>query len=135
MSYEILKHTADLRMKVAGKTLPDLFSEALRGMMSVLKSDAEKGAAAVKRQVVMEAGDTTALLVDFLSEALSLAQTRKEIYTGASFRMFTETSLEAELIGLAVEEFDEDIKAVTYHEADVKRNEMGEWETMLVFDI
>jgi len=29
----------------------------------------------------------------------------------------------------------EDIKAVTYHEAEVKKKKDGIWETMLIFDI
>jgi len=47
----------------------------------------------------------------------------------------TETEIEVKVFGRKVEEFEEDIKAVTYHEAEVKKNEKGEYETMLVFDI
>ncbi len=134
MSYEIAKHTADLRMKVEGKTPEELFAEALRGMMGVLKEGSERGEKR-KRKIAVQSGDRTSLLVDFLNEALAAAQINREVYDRAVFRRFSETELEAELEGAAVGSFDEDIKAVTYHEADVRRNEKGEWETGLVFDI
>ncbi len=134
MPYEIIKHTADLRMKVGGKTPEELFAEALRGMMGVLKEESEKGEKR-KRTIVVQSADRTSLLVDFLNEALAQAQINREIYDHVVFGRFSETALEAELEGAAVGAFDEDIKAVTYHEADVKRNEKGGWETMLIFDI
>jgi len=42
--------------------------------------------------------------------------------------------IEADLTGFAPAEFDEDVKAVTYHEAEVRHGN-GLWSTMLVFDI
>jgi len=87
------------------------------------------------RTVTVYASDRTALLVDFLNEALSLAQIHKEVYLSVAFSTFSEIALEATLKGAKVDEFNEDIKAVTYHEADVRQNEKGEWETTLIFDI
>jgi SHS2 domain-containing protein len=135
MPYEIVAHTADLRLKVRGRNLEELFRDALLGMMSVLKEDKEKLISNVQHDLSLEAADSTALLVDFLNAALSRAQIHKEVYTDVVFRHLTAYALEAELIGAKVSEFDEDIKAVTYHEAGVRRNEQGELETMLVFDI
>lgn len=135
MPYEILKHTADVRLRVEGETLERLFSNALKGMMEILKTDISTGQLGAKRQISVSAPDKTALLVDFLNEILSLAQTNKEIYPEVVLKKLSETEVEAELTSLPVEEFDEDIKAVTYHEAEIKRSPDGQWETMLVFDI
>ena len=88
-----------------------------------------------ERKIIVEAPDTTALLIDFLSEVLALSQINKEIYGRMTFSHFSPTKVEATLGGVMAEKFDEDIKAVTYHEADVRQNEKGEWETMIVFDI
>lgn len=137
MPYEILKHTADLRMRVWADTLERLFEDAAEGLMMLIKPSAISNhqQPTSKREISIEAADKTALLVDFLNEVLSLAQINKEIYTSIRFKNFLEITLEAELDGTPVDEFNEDIKAVTYHEADVKQNEKGEWETMLVFDV
>ncbi len=135
MPYSFRKHTADIRMNVKGKTLEELFQDALLGMIKVMNPAWLREARAVKREIAVKAPDATALLVDFLNEALALAHTECEAYTAVQFRSLSECSLEAELEGYKTESFDEDIKAVTYHEADVKKNNKGEWETILIFDI
>lgn len=122
-------------MEVQGNSLEHLFREALRGMMSILKKEVPKIGTRITRSVKIESGDETALLVDFLNEALSLSHINGEIYTDLIFKNFSKTSLEAELIGAAAQVFDEDIKAVTYHEADVKQDSKGKWVTNLIFDI
>ncbi len=133
--YKFLPHTADFRMYVRAASPEELFKEALLGMMKVLKSDLEAFEDGISESVELKAGDMTVLLIDFLNEVLTLAQTNKEIYTDVDFEAFGETHLKANLRGARVDEFDEDIKAVTYHEADVVQNAKGEWETNLVFDI
>ena len=40
--YEILEHTADLKIKAFGKNLPELFSNALKGMFGEVKSQKSK---------------------------------------------------------------------------------------------
>jgi SHS2 domain-containing protein len=134
MSYEIIEHTADLRLKVCGRSLPELFSEAVSGMMSILAQGVKRGPN-ITREVKVESANLTALLVDFLNEILTLCETNKEVYTEVVFGEFTETMLQAKLCGRSVRGFSEDIKAATYHEAKVSRNNKGEWETTLVFDI
>jgi len=137
MTFKILEHTADIRLLVKGKSPEELFREALRGMMSIASASAIKNQKikAEKREISVRANDRTALLVDFLSEVLVLSQINKEIYTEAYFNEFSEKELCAELDGFKVKNFGEDIKAVTYHEAEVKQNEKGEWETILIFDV
>lgn len=138
MPYEIIEHTADIKIRVWGDSLENLFSEALIAMMKIVKITTKlpiDNLVVMEREIRIEAPDVTALLVDFLSEALALSQTNKEVYTEVKFNRFSETELEALPRGVKVDDFSEDIKAVTYHEAEVKQNEKGEWETILVFDI
>lgn len=138
MTYKILKHTADLRMQIKAFTLEGLFRDAFSGMMDILKKGIPPERKPVQRKISVVSPDRTALLVDFLNEVLYLSQTRKEIYTEINITEFSEeheARLLAEIKGVKINEFDEDIKAATYHEADVKQNEKGEWETLLVFDI
>ncbi len=122
-------------MRAWGDTLESLFLDAAKGLMSVLRRGVKSNKQKVKRNIKLQSADRTALLVDFLNEILSLAQTNKEIYSEVVLKKLSETEIEAELDGTPVENFDEDIKAVTYHEAEVKQNPEGQWETMLVFDI
>jgi len=135
MPYRFLEHTADVRLEVKGKDLKGLFSDAVAGMMAFLRPRVGREVTGVKRLISLNSPDATALLVDFLGEVLRLSQTNKEAYHKAVFHKLSLTSLEAELFGVPVEAFRDDIKAVTYHEAKIAKNEKGELQTLIVFDI
>jgi SHS2 domain-containing protein len=142
MPYKILEHTADVRLLVEGRTLGELFAEALGGMMELMKEECgpeeaklRGGPPEITRNVQVESPSATSLLVDFLNEALCLAHSHRERYEGVEFKEISESRVRATLRGRPVESFGEDIKAVTYHEAEVRRNAAGHFETRLVFDI
>jgi SHS2 domain-containing protein len=135
-SYEILPHTADVRLKVRGETLEELFKQAVLGMNQILsagwqsKVKNQKSKAKIKVKSV----DITSLLIDFLNEILAKSQANKSIYSVLSLKI-RDSSLESEIYGFPVSYFTEDIKAVTYHEAEIKKNEQGNFETIIIFDI
>ena len=132
--YEILPHVADVRVRVSARDLQTVFEDAVEAMFAVLEPT-ERGSA-VERAVRVESADLTALLVDFLNEILSLALTRRETYGRITrFEIDLEMhTVEAGLSGHRVGGFGDDLKAVTYHEAELVHGESG-WETMLVFDL
>ena len=134
MTFELIHHTADVRVRVTSATLEDLFRDAVRGMYAVMRGE-PRSIERVRRTIAVDdSADTTALLVDFLNDVLNRAHIGRELFDEVTFTRFDETSLTAELHGTADAEFEEDVKAVTYHEAEV-RFVNGEWTTMLVFDL
>lgn len=136
MTINYLPHVADIRMKIENDSLQGLFREALLGMNTIVKEKACKdGADGNPVQLELEASDVTCLLVDFLSEVLSLTYTRKIMYCKVEFNAFSATQLKAQLYGKPIDTFDEEIKAVTYHEAEIILNAKNKYETMIVFDI
>jgi len=134
MPFEILGHTADIRLKVWGKSLEELFQDALLGMINMIKEEVGKGEE-IKRTIKIESQDRTALLIDFLSEALYQSHANIEVYAGVDFKLFSDTKIEAELVGVKVDSFDEDIKGVTHHEAEIRKRDDGNLETIIIFDI
>lgn len=133
-----LPHTADVRVRLEAGSQESLFRAALAAMNRLLKRAGCKknGRYELDLPVLIEAKDATVLLVDFLSEALSAAYTEKAVYCRIHFEELTRTRLRATLSGRSVAAFDEDIKAVTYHEAEVVHDEKtGRWSTLVVFDI
>lgn len=145
-THQTLSHTADIRLRVEADNLPELFVAAIEGMMGILKESRIKNKESrSKKNIEISSVDKTALLIDFMNEVLYLSQTNKEIYGEVKFLefpAFTEASagksgaaLKAEIFGQKVDDFDEDIKAVTYHEAEIIKNEKGNYETVIVFDI
>lgn len=135
-NYKLLPHTADVRLYVEADTPEELFKGALNGMAEILKKGfcAEKIETASK-MLNIESIDQTSLLIDFLSEALQYSHEEKIIYCRVKIIKLEEKSLEAEIFGRGADGFDEDIKAVTYHEAEIRKNEKGNWEVTIVFDI
>jgi SHS2 domain-containing protein len=131
--YELIHHTADIRMRVIAATQAELFSEALRGLSEVTEPKGIGGDAA-RAEIAIDAPDTTVLLVDFLNEVLTRSHVRRETYASATFSEITTTRLVATIAGSRVEGFGEDVKAVTYHDAEVVERD-GEWSTLLVLDI
>ncbi len=135
MTFEILSHTADLRMRISGRNYEELFKAALLGMSRILKERELKTVKKIKRVIKVSSLDYNALLVDFLNKVLYESQTRKEIYFDVKFKKLLPKLLEAEIFGSKIARFDEDIKAVTYHEMEVKKRPDGFLETIIIFDI
>ncbi len=136
-TYKVLPHTADVRLWVEADGLEELFTASLEGMAGFIKesqTDLQKGNR-VENTLRIEAPDITALLIDFLSSVLTMTHERKAVFNEVSFEKLNDTSLNCTIKGFETDGFDDDIKAVTYHEADVKKNSAGRFETMIVFDI
>jgi SHS2 domain-containing protein len=131
--YEIVQHTADVRMQVSAASQEELFAEAVRGLMNLVEPEGIQKRQ-VRAQIHIAAPDLTSLLVDFLNEVLTRCHIRREVYPRVVFPSMTAVALDAELEGHPVAGFAEDVKAVTYHEADVRERD-GLWTTTLVFDI
>lgn len=135
--YEFLSHTADIRMFVEASTLEELYEGALQGMNAILdtKSESKRHDADQVYPLQLSSLDQTTLLIDFLSDVLTAGYEMRVVYNTLEIHLLNDKTIEAELRGYHVERFDEDIKAVTYHEAEVKQNNNSNWETVVIFDI
>jgi SHS2 domain-containing protein len=133
--YQFLEHTADIRMVVKGKTIKDIFLSALKGMFYFLKPVKDKNAKTVKRKISLKSLDQTTLLIDFLNNALYLAYSKKEAYDKIVFSKINNNNLSCQILGYKISAFKKDIKAVTYHEANIKKLKNGIIETVIIFDI
>lgn len=140
MPYKFLEHTADVKMKVWSNNLKDLFNQAFKGLMNCIIPQNPNYSGQIRRLIIFSSNDFANLLIDFLNEILTLSQIYKEIYQKINFIHFPENShknlfIEAEIIGQEIDKFAKDIKAITYHNANLIKNEKGEWEITIVFDI
>jgi SHS2 domain-containing protein len=136
-SREVLAHTADVKIRLTSETLPGLFKLGVHSLNQLLKPEFNAGEsnASITEQIQLQAPDSTSLLIDFLSEVLTLSQIDKAIFSEFKIDKMSDYKLSAVLKGTPVDSFDEDVKAVTYHEANVKVNQDGNWETIIIFDI
>jgi len=134
MNYEILEHTADLKIRVFGKTKEELFLNAVLAMGDGLRPKIKNQKSKIKK-IKIKSDNLETLLVDFLSEVLYLIQVNKEVYTDVKFKKFSDNRIEAELTGQKVERFGEDIKAVTYHGLEICKKPDRTLQATILFDI
>ena len=128
-------HVADTRLRVRGSSLEELFEAAFLGLGELVKSEQPNGDLDVVETFEISASDTTSLLIDFLSEVLSMTHVNRAVFYVVDFEELTETWVRATIRGRRVESFDKDVKAVTYHEAAVKKDKDGNFESVIVLDI
>ena len=132
--YEILEHIADLKIRAFGKGKEEVFLNMLLAMTESQRPEI-KEKEKITREINVKATDLSALLVGFLSEALYLGQTNREVYFEVTFKKFSDTEIEGELTGQKVERFGEEIKAATWHSLDIHQKEYGTWQATVLFDV
>jgi len=135
--WRFLDHTADLGIEVDGSSLEELFARAGETVfeLMVALSTVEK---TISRDLVIEGSDLPDLWVNYLREVLYLWSGEGLIMKKVNVSQMTDTHLEATLYG---EPYDSrrhalmmEIKAVTYHQAEVVRTPEG-WKGRVIFDV
>jgi SHS2 domain-containing protein len=130
-------HTADGGIAVEAPDLVQLFERAAYAMFSVI-TDLAAARATETSCISIEAPDHLALLVGWLSELNYRHVTEHRIFSKFEVLALSEHHLEAEVSG---EIFDParhtiftEIKAVTFHDLQLKRDEHG-WKAQIIFDL
>ena len=143
--FEQLPHTADIKIRVYGTTEKELFKQAVIGMFQVVRPIAPDckivddrvvcDALPITREISLSSIDQSALLIDFLSDILSLSDIHNEAYFDATIHELSDTAIKATIHGVPITGFEVvELKAVTYHECDIKK--VGDlFQADIVFDI
>ncbi len=98
--FELIAHTADLKIRVYGNSLPELFAHAVVAMFQCIRPIVSAcryqkdllvcDELPVTRHVKIISVDLESLLVDFLSEALYLSDVYDEAYLDATIEQIHE---------------------------------------------
>jgi SHS2 domain-containing protein len=140
--FETVEHTADIGLRVWGRSLEEMFEQAAAGMISLLVTR-EGTRSTERRELVIEAADREEALVSFLQELLYLYEVERFIPAAVRVVSAGPSGARCRLEG---EAFDPnrhrprtDIKAATYHDLNVSRtlSRTGgvRWESVIIFDI
>lgn len=131
--HEILPHTADIRVRLVTGDQASLFREAVEALFEIVRPVRSPG---IGETIILTvtAHDSTALLVDFLNELHWTLEVRRLAPREIAFLELTDGKLVASIAMDRVESWARDVKAVTYHEAEIRCVD-GRWSTTLVFDI
>jgi SHS2 domain-containing protein len=132
MPFEEIQHTADWSLRVWAPDLENLFAEAGRGMYALAGA---RPAAGPRRQRAFEAvaPDAEALLVAFLSELVYAAEQEGLIFENFAVEIAGQR-LKVEMDGAPLEAVNKMIKAVTYHNLQIRQTARG-YEVEIVFDV
>jgi SHS2 domain-containing protein len=157
MGYRILDHTADIGIEVHGSSLSDLFSQAALALVDLL-TDRALLTGATEKIIHIEGADISDLWINYLREILYLFNGNKFLVKGVqritceSFsspagvevlplrekNMGTGLSLAAHCFGDIYHPrrhtIKTEIKAVTYHCAEVKQTPEG-WLGVFIVDV
>jgi SHS2 domain-containing protein len=135
--YETFDHTADIGIRAFGRSLEELFGNAAYALFDQL-TDLRKVRTEVSHEISVQGADREDLLIRWLGELLFLCEGRGYLFKEFSFSLLEPTSLKAfargETFDPSRHRFKTEIKAVTYHQVEVKEKDGG-WEGRVVFDV
>jgi SHS2 domain-containing protein len=135
-TYEILEHTADIRIRIFGESFSGLFINAAAAMFDILAGRKDKQGTAVKALIIQEAQDKEELFINWLNELLSLSAAKEIIFSEFKVNKLTNTSLDIECTAFPSSEYkiNTEIKAATYHGLTIQTKDTG-WEAEVVLDV
>jgi protein archease len=135
--YHTFDHTADLGLAINGASEEKLFANAAFAILDII-TDLNRVEARDARRIAVEGDNREDLLINFLREVLYLYNGERWLLKEIRIIRLSEKGLEAEALG---ETFDEqkheirkEIKAVTYHQAEVRQTPAN-WTARVIFDV
>jgi len=135
--YRVFDHTADLGIEIFGETRKALFIHAAFAVFDLM-TDLHSVQPQESRRISVEGADREDLLINYLREVLSLFNGEKLLLKEFSIDEINDRHLTGEVQG---EVFDparhplmREIKAVTYHRAEVRETGHG-WQGKVIFDV
>ena len=138
VDYELIDHTADIGMRVWAEDLTSLFVRSAEAMFDIIaeKPKSSKDIKKRKFNVNLSAKNTKELFVRWLSELLSLSDSKDVFFTDFSIVSLTETVLNSAVSGVSRRHIigKREIKAVTYHDLKIGR-EGDQYKAEVIFDV
>jgi len=135
--YEIVDHTADIGIKVYGKSAEELFINAAYGMFEII-ADLEGLKPSTSIKVKLGAQSAEELLVAWLDELIYNFYTKKIIFSDFKISILSDTKIEAEAFGKHIGDkksrLKTEIKAATYHDLRIEK-ESGSYQAQIIFDV
>lgn len=132
--YEFFEHTADVGIKVYGKTVEDVFIHAAQGMFEVI-AESRRRKPKERLEISVQADNYDELLRQWLQELLYQFSITGIVGSEFSIQGLSQTALKATVRGdKALDELKTEIKAVTYHELEFKKTKTG-YEAKVIFDV
>jgi SHS2 domain-containing protein len=143
-SYRIIEHTADVGLKVRGRTFPELLENAALGFFDLMtdigriRLEGTKKKKGITRVFRLRAADPAETFLKWLRELLFAFSAKKLVFFDYHFRMGPGRAVTVRANGLKFDpsrhEQKLEIKAVTYHHFELSKKKTG-WTATVILDI
>ena len=137
--FEYLEHTADVKFRAYGRTLEDLLGNSAKALFNAMIDTSTVDVKEIWK-LELSADDLEELTYSWLSELLFLFEVETAVFSTFDVKLYREDGkwrLDAEICGEKIDLgrhfFDCEVKAVTLHEFEV-RKEDG-WMAQVILDV
>lgn len=137
-AFNLLDHTGDTGLLLQAPSLSELFRQAALGFNAVLFEQPESIVICDETELVLTGRNYEELLVNWLSELNYHFAVLGKVYRDFLLQLQSD-QLQARLSG---ELFDPDrhpvareIKAITFHQLEIRQLELESWQGRVIFDI
>ncbi|MHC2994663.1 MAG: archease [Candidatus Atribacteria bacterium] len=138
--FEILDHTADIGLAAYGKNKTEIFINTAKGMFEIIAGENRNLKENFYDKIKLEAESLEDLLIAWLNELLYISETKLAILSKFKIKELSDYQIKAEVGGTKINppsiKIEKEIKAVTYHRLEIKKDEeSGLWKAQVIFDI
>jgi SHS2 domain-containing protein len=130
--YQEVDHTADIALRVWGEDFQALLRQAANGLYHLM-GVVPFAEIPVAASYVLQQDSLETILVDFLSELLFLAEEKDQLFDTFSFDE-QDDELTVRMAGQKILSQERFVKAVTFHDLDVRQTDLG-FEATITFDV
>ncbi|MFW6375704.1 MAG: archease [Thermoplasmatota archaeon] len=136
MPYEQFEHTADVGIRAWGPNIEEAFSEAGKGLYSIM-TDLDKVDCILEEEIAIKEDNLETLLVKFLSELVYLFEVKSYLFCDFDVSIKENDELELKVMAKGEEmdlkkhDMDTAVKGVSYHEINIDPS----GEVKVLFDI
>ena len=135
--FKVLDHTADVGLRVYGRDLKELFENAGIGLFSLI-TDLRKVRCQVEKQIEIWRENPERLMVEWLNELLYFHDVDHLLFKRFSLDRVDEAGLRGKAEGEPFQDrvhvVKTEVKAVTYHQIQVRREDT-KWKAQIFFDL
>ncbi len=133
-SHSFEEHRGELEIRIDAPSMPALFAEAGRALTEVMHGTALDFPGGWSDDVVVDAGDREALLVEWVNELVFLSETAKVLFTRFEITHLSDRRLVATVHGTRVAHLRNPVKAATYHGLSIVEH-AGRFTATVIFDV
>lgn len=118
----IISEKDEIKIKIYGRDLEELFINGAYGLSKVLYEDVDKTSKFIRGadKIKLKSKDKESLFLDFLNKVLSLSNDENKLYPKAKILKISPTNLVTQISGVDLEELNREVTSVNFYEEGIK---------------